>query len=119
MRGILPLTDVHVESGAGGFFLWPQGVDPETYDIFRVPGTDPDSNREVEDLPIQEASNAARFLLRLHISAPEQEIVREASRLFGFRRTGRLVEDRMRLGIERLIERGAVRREGTTIILNG
>ena len=119
VRGILSLTDVHVESGAGGFFLWPQGVDPETYDIFRVPGTDPDSNREVEDLPIQEASNAARFLLRLHISASEQEIVREASRLFGFRRTGRLVEDRMRLGIERLIERGAVRREGATIILNG
>ena len=119
VRGILSLTDVHVESGAGGFFLWPQGVDPETYDIFRVPGTDPDSNREVEDLPIQEASNAARFLLRLHISAPEQEIVREANRLFGFRRTGRLVEDRMRLGIERLIERGAVRREGATIILNG
>ena len=114
VRRLLPREDL---SSADSVFLWPSGTNPDTYDVFRVPGGDPESFRDADDLPIQEVANASLFLLRQHISAPEEEIVREASRLFGFRRTGPQVEARMRAGIAFLIGKGRARRDGGTIIL--
>jgi very-short-patch-repair endonuclease len=117
VRRVLPSADVLVQSSATGEFLWPSGKGPETYDAFRVPGSDADSDRDAADLPLEEVANAALFLLRRHISAPEEEIVREASRLFGFRRTGTVVEARMRAGIALLVDRGRARRDGAAVVL--
>jgi len=114
---LLPSDEILVSTSAEGVLLWPKGTDPDAYDIFRVPGDDPESIRDPEDLPVSEVANAALFLLRRHIGAPEDEIVREASHLFGFRRTGTHVEKRMLAGIAFLVKKGLARREGTTVIL--
>jgi hypothetical protein len=97
----------------------PAGTHPDTYDNFRVANTSPESLRDAADLPLEEVANAALFLLRQHISAPERELAREAGRLFGFQRTGDRVEWRMRAGIALLVQRGAARRDATAITLQG
>jgi hypothetical protein len=114
---LLPSDDVLASTSAEGVLLWPKGTNPDAYDIFRVPSDDPDSIRDPEDLPVCEIANAALFILRRHIGAPEEEIVREVSHLFGFRRTGTHVEKRMRAGIASLVKKGLARREGTIVIL--
>jgi very-short-patch-repair endonuclease len=117
VRSLLPRSRIDSSSSSTEPILWPEGVDPERFDIFRVPGEDPESFRDAEDIPVHEVSNAALYLLKQHLSAPEDEIIREMSRLFGFRRTGPIVEDRMRKGIASLIKKQLVRQDGTTIIL--
>lgn len=114
---LLPRSNVQVDSLAGGTFLWPIGVDPDSYQGFRVSDTNADTNRDPLDLPLQEVANAVVFLLESQISAPEVEVVREASRLFGFRKTGKLVDDRMRAGIAYSVQKGTVKREGDSLTL--
>jgi very-short-patch-repair endonuclease len=116
VRSLLPRSRIISSASPGGPILWPEGMDPETFDIFRVPGGDPESFRDVEDLPMKEVANAALYLLKQYLSAPEEEIFREMSRLFGFRKTGALVEDHMRKGVAYIIKKRLARREGTTII---
>ena len=114
---MLPRSNVQVDSLAGGTFLWPIGVDPDSYQGFRVPDSNADTIRDSLDMPLQEVANAVVFLLESQISAPEVEVVREASRLFGFRKTGKLVDDRMRAGIEYSVQKGTVKREGDSLTL--
>jgi len=54
----------------------------------------------------EEVANAALHILRPHISAPVEDIIRETSRLFGFQRVGSAVEDRIRAGLGHLISSG-------------
>ncbi len=88
-------------------------------DTSRTGGSQPLSREApiMRDLPLQEVGNAVVFLLESQISAPEVEVVREASRLFGFRKTGKLVDDRMRAGIEYSVQKGTVKREGDSLTL--
>jgi hypothetical protein len=117
VRRLLPLEEVRARSSGADVFLWPVGANPDTYGNFRVPGASPEVLRDAEDLPVEEVANAALFLLRQHISAPERDLARETGRLFGFQRAGGRVERRMRAGIELLIEGGAARRDDTMITL--
>lgn len=117
VRTLLPSDDVLVTTSEDDILLWPKGTDPDAYDIFRVPGRDSGSLRKPEDLPIREVANAALFILKQNVSAPEDEIVRGLRYLFGFRRTGPHVEKCMRAGVALLIRKGLARREGTTVIL--
>ena len=117
VRRLLPRDKVLLQSSPVGVFLWPAGTDPSDYRDFRVPGVNPESVRNAEDLPVEEIANAALFLLRQYVSAPEEELIREISRLFGFQRTGKSVEDRMRAGIDLLIKRGAARGHNGSVIL--
>lgn len=117
VRRLLPLEEVRARSSGADVFLWPVGANPDTYGNFRVPGASPEALRDAEDLPVEEVANAALFLLRQHISAPERDLARETGRLFGFQRAGGRVEGRMRAGIELLIEGGAARRDDTMITL--
>jgi very-short-patch-repair endonuclease len=117
VRQLLPGDAVRAHTSDAGMFLWPAKTNPHTYRDFRVPGASPASFRNAEDLPVEEVANAVLFLLRQHISAPEKELARETGRLFGFQRTGGRVESRIQAGIELLMQRGAARRDGTTIAL--
>jgi hypothetical protein len=110
-------TDIIIESSEAGTFLWPSGVDPAAYAVFRVPGDDPMSARNPEDLPLQELANGALSVLRENISAPEEDVLRGTARLFGFRRSGRIVTYRMQAGIELLIQRGLAVRNGETLTI--
>ena len=118
VQGLLTAEDGLVQSSAAGTFLWPAGVNPDAYDGFRVPGSAPESFRDADDLPVEEAANAVLFLLRQHISAPEDDLVREVGRLFGFRRKAATVDGRMRAGIAHLVATGRARRDGRLSVLD-
>lgn len=116
VRSLVPSNEIRILSSKG-VFLWPKELDHDTYEIFRVPHDESESLRTANDLPIQEVANALLSLLRNCISAPEEELVRQTSRVFGFRKTGTLVGNRMRAGIALLVQKGLARREETMIIL--
>lgn len=117
VRALLPRGLVMETEPEGEIFLWSPAVRPEAYTEFRVPGDAPESRRRAEGIPLQEIANAALSLMRQHIAAPESELARGTGRLFGFRRVSGGTEERMRAGIEYLVGRGEVRREGDQIIL--
>jgi hypothetical protein len=108
---------VRVLSDSGGTFLWQSDADPATYALFRVPGDDAETVRDASDLPPEEIGNAVLYLLRQHISAPEEDLIREAGRTLGFRRTGRQVEERVRRVIDNMVRAGRVSRNGSIIAL--
>lgn len=112
IRLLIPKTEVRLQITDAGEFLWPKELDPANYAGFRVPDSDGRGARQADDLPLEEIGNAAVHLLEHHMSAPLDELVRETARLFGFRRVGRVVEDRIRKGIDGLIERGIARLDG-------
>ena len=117
IRQLIPKTEVRLQITDGGEFLWPKELDPADYAGFRVPDAGGRGTRQADDLPLEEIGNAAVHILESHMSAPLDELVRETARLFGFQRVGRVVQERIRKGIERLVERGIARLEGEVIAL--
>jgi very-short-patch-repair endonuclease len=116
VRGRIPKSEVQIQAWDSEIVLWPAHAPVTDYKEFRVPDSRPDSFREACDLPLDEIANGVLALLRPQISVPEGELIREVSHLFGFQRMGKLIEDRVRLGIDRLVQRGSARREGDSIV---
>lgn len=117
VRGRIPKSEVQVQAWDSEMVLWPADASVTDYKEFRVPDSRPESFREAADLPLDEIANGALSLLREQVSVPEGELIREVGRLFGFHRTGKLIEDRVRLGIGRLIQKGAARREADSVVV--
>lgn len=97
-------------------FLWPDGLDPEAYRAFRIPGDSANTRRDATDLPPEEIANAAQHLLNQHISLPTDDLVRETARLLGYQRLGPRVEPAIRRGIAVLLRRPTAREEGGMVI---
>jgi very-short-patch-repair endonuclease len=117
IRKLVPSDHVKVQRSGSREFLWHVDMSPEAYAGFRVPDADGNGARQATDLPLEEVANAAKHILSSHFSAPLSELARETARLFGIQRLGRVVDERMRNGIDLLKERGAIRLEGETVIL--
>ncbi|MEO8216223.1 MAG: DUF3320 domain-containing protein [Acidobacteriota bacterium] len=117
LQALMESSDFRIQHTSAGEFLWPSNMDPNTYRGFRVPDEDGTGARHAEELPLEEVGNAALHILRDHMSAPITELIRETGRIFGFQRTGTLVDERIRLGIDALVRRGAVRIDRDTVIL--
>ena len=118
IRQLIRQTEVRLQITDAGEFLWPKELDPANYAGFRVPDANGNGARDADDLPLEEIGNAALHLLEHHMSAPVDELVREIARLFGFQRVGRVVDERIRKGIEGLVHRGIARLEGEVLALS-
>jgi very-short-patch-repair endonuclease len=94
------------EARVAGEFLWGRDQQAARYTGFRVPGDDSTSQREAEEIPPEEAANAAEALLPRLVSLPRRDLTREMAKLFGFQRLGRRVEGRMEEGVTLLASRG-------------
>jgi hypothetical protein len=105
----LPKHDIHIQQTSYGTFLWRQNQSPEGYAIFRVPGSEPESMRTAEYLPIEEIAILAHQILKLQISLPMEDLAREMARHFGFDRTSQAIASRMKNGINHLLERGTAK----------
>ena len=114
----LPKHDIHIQQTPYGTFLWRQKQSPEGYAIFRVPGSEPESMRTVDYLPIEEIANLAREILKQQISLPMEDLEREMARPFGFDRTSQAIASRMRAGINCLLEKGTARMNSGIVSLN-
>lgn len=89
----------------GTVFFWPDNIDPDHYDIFRVAVHD-DHRRQAEDLPVEEISCAIKTVLRSQISLPKAQMVREVVRLFGYQRSGPALEQAVVSGIHHAVASG-------------
>lgn len=114
---VLRHTKVVVRKNGSRVFLWPDGVDPDRYELFRVSDNGDSTRRHPDDLPPEEVANAALHVLQSEISTPERDLVIQTSRIFGFARTGKDVERSMQSGIEILLNRGyAMRKDGMIVL---
>jgi len=102
VRRLIPREEIHVQETRNGVFLWSSEQSPETYEGFRVPGSDKQSLRDADDLPLEEIANAILYILADQISAPREELVRATAHLFGFQRIGTKVEGRIRKALSML-----------------
>ncbi|MFY7792140.1 MAG: DUF3320 domain-containing protein [Chitinophagaceae bacterium] len=98
LNNILDELNFTVTLQEGVEVLWLPAQDPELLDIFRTPADDA-GRRAPDELPAHEVGAAVRSVVKASFSLPEEELIRELTRLFGFARTGSQVEASMRNGI--------------------
>jgi hypothetical protein len=66
---------------------WPQATNPASWQGFRIPGDAVESKRPLDEVPLEEIRNIARFLLEQHGSMSVESLARSISRLLGIART--------------------------------
>lgn len=99
----------------GNTVFWSENLKPDKYTSYRV-STANGQKRDAEDIPPEEIANAVKEILSHQISLPNEELVREASRTFGFARSGTNVELAMKKGINMAIKNGYVLEKGGRIV---
>ena len=117
VREVLPKCNAMLCDSGGLPFLWVTESDAAAYTQFRTAGAAPESQRKADEIAVEEFANGALHILRSHISLSEDDLVKEAARLFGFQRTGPAVDQRVRAGVQWLIQSGRADSEGGTVIL--
>ena len=76
-------ADIRSSAHDSGRVFWPQGMEPEAYRDYRVPGRDPDSRRPLDEIPPEEIANAMREILEDLGECQRDGLYRETMRLFG------------------------------------
>ena len=103
----------------GDIVFWKNTQHPENYKDFRVM-TITGQKRDAEDIPVDEIANGVKEILSHQISLPKEDLVREASKLFGFARSGANVENAMKKGIDKAVVKGFVaEKDGRVVIKDG
>ncbi|HEY3371694.1 MAG TPA: DUF3320 domain-containing protein [Prolixibacteraceae bacterium] len=100
----------------GTFFYWKQEQNPELYKSFRVPMNET-QKRNSEDLPREEIAAGLLEILTNQISLPEDDLIKETARLFGYARIGANVEQAMKQGIEYALKRNMIRKNNDRMVL--
>ncbi|AWV89005.1 DUF4011 domain-containing protein [Bradymonas sediminis] len=68
-------------------FAWSPTMSPESYRAFR-PTTDSNAPRACEEIPPEEAANAAEAIVASNLSLPVDELQRQVIQVFGFSQVG-------------------------------
>lgn len=98
-------------------YYWSADQDVNVYTGYRLSSDDTD-RRAAEELPPEEVANAIHYILRSQISLPQDELIRQTTKLLGYARTGAALEKKMLLGLSSALERKlAVRDEQDRIVL--
>jgi hypothetical protein len=103
----------HAPVTVRGEFVWPNGM--TDFPHIRGPGAD-GYVRPAEALPPEEMANAGHWVLRENVSMPQDDLVREMARLFGYERAKSTVAQAMAEGIRCLEARGGCLIQGETIV---
>lgn len=92
--------------------FWRTEQSPEEYSDYRIFAPD-QSKRSIEEIPEKELINGMTHVLRQLISLPEEDLIREGAKEFGFARTGNQVKDRLSQCIKLLLSKNiAVESDG-------
>lgn len=86
-------------------YYWRIDQNPEDYMDYRVASEDKDK-RNLEDIPPYEIANAMKDIISSQISLSKSDMIRETARVFGFTRTGAVMEAACAEGIEEAERRG-------------
>ncbi|WP_337102708.1 DUF3320 domain-containing protein [Paenibacillus sp. YIM B09110] len=101
----------------GNVFYWPEGMKPTEYRLFRNAQTEM-QRRLAEDLPAEEVANAVKAVLMAQISLPEEDLIRQVTRLLGYARSGTGLNKAIRNGIACAIERNDAVVQNERLVLN-
>lgn len=94
------ITKTTEENGEECF--WNNLEEPSSYQEYRV--LDPDGyKRSIEEIPMVELVNGLEAILHQLISLPQDDLIREGAKEFGFARTGNQVRDRITQAIQIMI----------------
>ena len=104
------VTKTREENGEECF--WNSLEDAGNYKDYRV--LDPDGyKRSIEEIPMVELINGLEAILQQLISLPQEDLIREGAKEFGFARTGNQVKDRITQAIQVMLKNNrAVEMEG-------
>ena len=80
----------------GAVFLWQLDCDPEQYRMFRIPGLNDEDRRSIDQIAPEEIIAAAMHVLERQISLPEMDLIRETALLFGFQKSGQVIQRTIR-----------------------
>ncbi len=114
---LLPQANNWRFSAESSHFFWRRDQDPATWRSFRVPPSDGKPERRARHVAPEEVANAAEVLLKEHIAIDLEDLARETSRLFGYRRFTDKVRGPMETGVRLLVERGGARLDGSRVEL--
>jgi hypothetical protein len=103
-------------SQSGIYFYWNREQEPLNYSKFRVPGDD-DSKRNADDLAKEEIICGIKEVLTNQISLPENDLIREVAKIFGYARLGGNVEQAMKMGIDFALQKELVISKNERIVL--
>ncbi|EHQ24443.1 DUF3320 domain-containing protein [Mucilaginibacter paludis] len=98
--------------------FWKHDHHPDQYHFYRVAHTEA-QKREADDLPLHEVANGIKDILRNQISLSKTDLVKEASKLFGYARIGSNVENAMLQAIDKTIKNGVGRLENERVVYEG
>lgn len=108
MRGVLrSMPEVTLR----GDEVWPKEGSARTKSVVRYHDEESPS-RDIEEVLPVEIENGLRWIVERGLSIEEEEAMRELARLFGYARLGSVIRDRFEDGVEKLVQRGELRREG-------
>jgi very-short-patch-repair endonuclease len=79
----------------GGVFYWPGHRDPATWTGWRLPGTDAEAKRAIDDVPLEELGNIALYVLGQQGGTTQAGLARAVCRLLGMARAGAEAEQRI------------------------
>jgi very-short-patch-repair endonuclease len=71
----------------GTTFYWPEHVNPSTWDSIRVPGTDTETRRNIDEISLEELGNAAVYILTQQGGTSQDGLAKAVFRLLGVART--------------------------------
>ena len=101
----------------GMVFYWPNDIASDGYECYRMGDTD-DSRRDAEDLPVEEVACAAKAVLQQQIGLPIGDLARETAKFLGYVRMGPALEQAMRLGIGKAVNKGWLVNNGGNVSIS-
>jgi len=97
-------------------FLWPQQND-FTLQVRRPDPNDEATIRKIELIPREELELAIQYLVRDAISIPDDQVLTQVARVFGFDRTGANIRERMERILGQMLQEGILVRKGGRVSL--
>ncbi len=97
-------ADLRITESNGAKFFWRTDQEPAEYAQCRIP--DGAEKRGMEDICTEEIAAGVMCILRSQISASRSDLIRETAKLFGFTRSGGVIETAVNSGIACAASRG-------------
>lgn len=116
LSSIYSLMELKNTSQGGIIFYWNKEQEPLNYSLFRVPEND-ELKRNADDLAKEEIICGIKEVLANQISLPEDDLIREVAKIFGYARLGGKVEQAMKMGIDFAFQKGVVISKDERIVL--
>jgi hypothetical protein len=93
LAGLLEGKVAKTEDGTS--FYWPEGVDPNTWEQFRIPKAEDGAKRPVDDICLEELGNIAMFILSEHGRTSAPDLAKSICTLLGIQRATAVAEERV------------------------